>query len=151
MRERWTPVPFAVGTIDDLKPGSFVPIGTVMRFDLDLTQPAVRAYLANSVDQGRVLFSFSSLTKVVQQGGSFPQFYCRENPIVVATGAGAATLSIVVSTSSCVAADLNCDGVVNAADLAALLGGWGGDGPADLNGDGSVGAPDLAILLGSWG
>lgn len=51
----------------------------------------------------------------------------------------------------CVAADLNCDGAVNAQDLAALLGAWGGSGAADLNGDGSIGAQDLAILLGAWG
>jgi hypothetical protein len=40
---------------------------------------------------------------------------------------------------------------VNAADLAILLGQWGGPGSADLNGDGTVSAADLAILLGSWG
>jgi outer membrane protein assembly factor BamB len=50
----------------------------------------------------------------------------------------------------CVAADLNCDGSVNAQDLAALLGAWGGTGTGDLNGDGSVGAQDLAILLSAW-
>jgi outer membrane protein assembly factor BamB len=50
----------------------------------------------------------------------------------------------------CVQADLNCDGAVNAQDLAALLGAWGGSGAGDLNGDGSVGAQDLAILLGAW-
>jgi hypothetical protein len=48
-------------------------------------------------------------------------------------------------------ADLNGDGLVNAADLADLLGQWGQKGgSADLDGDGSVGAPDLAILLGAW-
>ncbi len=48
-------------------------------------------------------------------------------------------------------ADLNGDGSVGAADLAILLGQWGGAGTGDLNGDGSVGASDLAILLGAWG
>ncbi|MCE2881947.1 MAG: hypothetical protein LW636_06280 [Planctomycetaceae bacterium] len=47
-------------------------------------------------------------------------------------------------------ADLNGDGVVNAADLSTLLGQWGSAGSADLNGDGIVGAPDLSILLGAW-
>jgi len=52
--------------------------------------------------------------------------------------------------------DLNGDGVVNGADLAILLGGWGvcpkgGACPADLNGDGSVNGADLGILLGNWG
>lgn len=52
-----------------------------------------------------------------------------------------------------VSPDLNGDGAVNAADLAILLGSWGGCPtlPPDLNGDGVVGAADLAIMLGSWG
>jgi hypothetical protein len=49
------------------------------------------------------------------------------------------------------AGDLNGDGHVDAADLAILLGAWGGSGPADLNNDGTVDAADLAILLGAWG
>lgn len=48
------------------------------------------------------------------------------------------------------AADLDCDGVVGASDLAILLGAWGGAGPADLDGDGVVGASELAELLGAW-
>ncbi|MDZ4756323.1 MAG: M12 family metallo-peptidase [Phycisphaerae bacterium] len=45
--------------------------------------------------------------------------------------------------------DLTQDGVVNGADLAILLGAWGGPG-GDLNGDGVTDAQDLAILLGAW-
>lgn len=52
--------------------------------------------------------------------------------------------------------DFNNDGVVDAADLAALLGNWGecqdcAACTGDLDGDGAVGAADLAILLGNWG
>jgi subtilisin family serine protease len=47
-------------------------------------------------------------------------------------------------------ADLNGDGIVNAADLATLLSGWALAGPTDLDGDGTTGAPDLAILLNAW-
>jgi len=47
--------------------------------------------------------------------------------------------------------DLNGDGIVNGADLAAMLGSWGAAGPADLNGDGIVNGADLALLLGNWG
>lgn len=52
---------------------------------------------------------------------------------------------------SCHPADINCDGSIDAADLAVLLGAWGSSGPGDLNGDGQVNASDLAILLGAWG
>ncbi|MDZ4831368.1 MAG: dockerin type I repeat-containing protein [Phycisphaerae bacterium] len=52
-----------------------------------------------------------------------------------------------------VVGDLNDDGIVDAADLAILLGAWGPALPcslADLNHDGTVDAADLAILLGAW-
>ena len=48
------------------------------------------------------------------------------------------------------ATDFNHDGATNAADLAVLLGNWGGTGTGDLNGDGVINAADLAILLAAW-
>lgn len=49
--------------------------------------------------------------------------------------------------------DLDGSGVVDGADLAAMLAVWGaGPGtPADLNGDGVVDGADLASLLAAWG
>lgn len=47
--------------------------------------------------------------------------------------------------------DLDGNGSVDAADLAILLGSWGGTGPADLDNSGTVDAADLAQLLGAWG
>jgi len=47
--------------------------------------------------------------------------------------------------------DLTGDGTVDGADLALLLGQWGGRGSADLTEDGLVDAADLAIMLGAWG
>jgi hypothetical protein len=53
-------------------------------------------------------------------------------------------------------ADLNCDGVVDGADLLILLSSWGECAnpsvcPADLNDDGTVDGADLLILLSNWG
>ncbi len=50
-------------------------------------------------------------------------------------------------------ADLTSDGIVNAGDLALLLGAWGPNPghPADFNADGTINAADLAFLLGAWG
>jgi hypothetical protein len=50
------------------------------------------------------------------------------------------------------AADLNNDGVVDGADLGALLGAWGpcSGCAADLNDDGVVNGADLGTLLGAW-
>jgi hypothetical protein len=49
--------------------------------------------------------------------------------------------------------DLTCDGSVDGADLAMLLGAWGAcSSPciADLDGSGTVDGADLATLLGAW-
>jgi hypothetical protein len=46
--------------------------------------------------------------------------------------------------------DYDNNGVVDGADLAVLLGSWGGPA-ADLDGNGIVDGADLAILLGAWG
>jgi hypothetical protein len=52
-------------------------------------------------------------------------------------------------------ADVTGNGNVDAADLAAVLGAWGGapkgKANADVNADGNVDGADLAIVLGSWG
>ncbi|MGA1631339.1 MAG: alpha-amylase family glycosyl hydrolase [Phycisphaerales bacterium] len=48
--------------------------------------------------------------------------------------------------------DINRDGFVNGADLAAILSNWGGnDWASDLNDDGIVNGTDLGVMLGSWG
>ena len=47
--------------------------------------------------------------------------------------------------------DLDGNGAVDAADLAALLSAWGGAGAGDLDGSGAVDAADLAALLSAWG
>jgi len=68
------------------------------------------------------------------------------------TGSLTHTASIEVKgVSECQPADLNCDGVVDGADLGILLSRWGSnDCAADLNGDGVVNGADLGILLSSW-
>lgn len=52
--------------------------------------------------------------------------------------------------SSC-PADLNSDGLINGADLATVLSGWGGTGSSDINGDGTTNGADLAAVLSGWG
>jgi hypothetical protein len=51
--------------------------------------------------------------------------------------------------------DITGGGVVDAIDLAAILGAWGTSGQgkfdSDINDDGTVDAQDLAIVLGGWG
>jgi hypothetical protein len=54
------------------------------------------------------------------------------------------------SRSSPCPSDFDGNGTVDGADLATMLGAWGGPG-ADLDGSGATDGADLAILLGAWG
>lgn len=67
-------------------------------------------------------------------------------------GAGASVRPFLgaAAAPSC-PADLTGDGLVDGADLGALLVAWGGTGAADLSGNGLVDGADLAILLNDWG
>lgn len=67
------------------------------------------------------------------------------------TGDAVYTVSVKMTVNLC-PADLEGNGVVNGADLAALLAAWGSDGgAADLNDDQRVDGADLALLLANWG
>jgi len=53
-------------------------------------------------------------------------------------------------TANTIPGDLDGDGLVNGADLASLLNGWGTTGSTDIDGSGNTDAADLAILLNNW-
>ena len=61
-------------------------------------------------------------------------------------------VSGVLASSSC-DGDVDDNGVVDTADLNAVLAAWGpcGGCPEDVNGDGVVDAEDLLIVLAAWG
>ena len=153
-RRRFQAQPMALGMIDGLAPGSAVPGGSIMRFELDVTDPGVQSYLRQGISSGRVLLSLSSLTQVVQGSGPFPSFIAKEHPNV-AFGLSRPARLVVEATEGvpCRDEDINCDGSVNGLDLGALLGAWGACDacPEDLNLDGSVNGLDLGALLGAWG
>jgi len=74
----------------------------------------------------------------------------------VATGNTSEFSACLMAESGALVGDFDNDGLVDASDLALLLGSWGpcppqADCPADLNADGVVNAADLAMLLGNWG
>lgn len=152
VREEWSPDPFATGFIEGLGAGELIPVGSQLIFDLAIDNPLVQGYLQQSVSDGRLSLSVTSLAEVVEQGSVFPAFYCKESPLVEVGAAAAAHLELSVLLFECAIGDLDCDGVVGAVDLGILLGAWGDtDTPYDLDGDGIVDASDLAILLGAWG
>jgi hypothetical protein len=69
----------------------------------------------------------------------------RDLPLV-----GAAHVLLTKDERAGCISDLNGDGLVNGADLAALLSAWGTSG-GDLTGDTRTNGADLAHLLGAWG
>lgn len=69
----------------------------------------------------------------------------------VSWGGGSGEIATFIEISNTCPADLNGDGSVDGADLAALLAAWGGTGPADFNNDMTVDGADLAALLAAWG
>lgn len=150
-RQGFQPTPFAVGQIASLQTGDLVPLGAQMTFEVDVSRPEIQSYLRSSLDSGRLLLVASSLTFVVQQGGNFPAFFAKENPLVSAGLARAARLELRVRVGpACAPGDLNCSGSIDGADLTALLSNWGGTGSTDINGDGTTNGLDLTVLLGGW-
>lgn len=145
------PTPFAAGRIAALEAGDLIPLGSQMTFDVNVGHPAIQSYLRESLHAGRLMLVASSLTFVVQQGGNFPAFFAKENPLVAVGLARAARLDLTVRVGpACSPIDLNCDGSVNGSDLTAILSNWGGQGPTDVNGDGTTDGLDLTVLLGAW-
>jgi hypothetical protein len=67
---------------------------------------------------------------------------------------GAVFASAKVPANPCRRGDLDCNGVVNGADLGLMLAGWGTCGtpcPGDLDGNGVINGADIGFLLASWG
>ncbi len=151
-RERFEPRRFATGNCSTLASGALVPVNTAMHFDLNLADPFVQRYLCTGLDQGKLFFVISSLTFVEQQGGNFPAFFAKENPLVQFQLAHAASFQITVETGPpCAPADIDCDGTVDGVDLSYVLSDWGGTGQGDINNDGITDGIDLATLLSGWG
>ena len=153
-RERYAPLPFAVGTIAGVAAGELVPAGRIMRFEIDVHDPGVQRYLRDGIGAGRLALAVTSLTFVQQQSGQFPSFVAKENALVAIGAARAARLVIEATDGpACAPADFDCDGAVNGDDLGRLLAAWGicGSCAEDLTGDGAVDGDDMGQLLSAWG
>lgn len=118
----------------------------------------------------KIFVTFGNVTTVREVAAGVG--YMSDSPLIQHVGVGSATsvnVKVVWPTSSIaqslqnilvdnileiieqIPADLNGDGLVNAADLAQLLSAWGSADPsADFNHDGVVNSADLATLLVSW-
>lgn len=86
---------------------------------------------------------------VFDDGEGSPPSLCAGGDFIVSP-AGDSYLARWQRCPLAVPSDLDDDGIVGAADLAILLGGWGQGGITDINGDGTTDFIDLAVLLGAW-
>jgi len=72
--------PLAVGRIDGLSAGSLVPEDSLVKFDIDLTDPSALAWLRTSLNAGYIEFMVTSLYPTSQEASSgYPSFYTKEN------------------------------------------------------------------------
>ena len=149
-REGFQPAPFAIGRVNGLAAGALVPQDSVMRFQVDVSQPGIRAYLREGLDRGRLFLSVSALTLVQQQAGDFPVFYSKENALVAFGLAQAPRLRIKVETGpTCAFGDLDCNGRVDQGDVALVLLDFGpcAGCASDVDGSGFVDFGDVALVM----
>jgi hypothetical protein len=92
---------------------------------------------------GQIEFGFASGNSTSIGGNQFS--------MQIAYGVDNWSVTVVSAPPPACLGDLDGNRVVDASDLAILLGQWSGTGAADLDGSGLVDAADLAILLGAWG
>ena len=149
-RESFQARAFGTGSIAGLAAGAAVPVDSIMRFPIDVSDPGIQRYLVQGLDAGRLFLAVSSLAFVQQQGGAFPSFYSKENAFVQFGLAQAPRLRIEVETApTCRAVDLDCSGTVDFSDVALVLLDYGPcPGCAtDLDGTGEVDFGDVAIVM----
>ena len=124
--------------------------------DLNTKPPVLVATIDESFEQTQPIdppFAFENVAlgvpTLLPPGGT-AQLLFGGSLSSIGAGIGADITLVATGDLLCVAADLNCDGVVNGADLGILLAAWGTSGPGDLNGDGIVDGADLGLLLTAW-
>lgn len=143
--------PFAIGVTTAAAPGAALPANAEFRFDLDLNNPDVLAYLREAVSQGRLRLAIATMFPAESAGGggpgsgAYPTFYTKENLF----GAGRRA-RLTMTVEPCIEGDLDCSGVVDVDDLNLVLGDWLGSGPGDADCDGVTDVDDLNLVLGNW-
>lgn len=142
----------------DWPPGSvLILIGGGLTLVADVEHPPAGAWTRYAVPLAAASFR---LNNAAGQPATPAQFANAMSSLVairisaeLGSEAGEETVDLdsVILRGPCLA-DLNGDGVVNAADLTILLGSWGPFfSAADLDDSRTVDAADLSILLGAWG
>ncbi len=144
----WIRIFLEPGAVDDIPPHG---VGAVIRLTIDGRERIGR------IDGGSNYLSMSELSAHFGLGDAAAV----DSLVIEWTNGDVTTLEDIAANQTLTIAagaatipgDINEDGAVDAADLAALLAAWGAcapDCPEDLNNDGVVDAADLAVLLAAW-
>jgi Tol biopolymer transport system component len=115
--------------------------------------PAAQTSLA-SVATGGAQGNGDSREPEISANGRFVAFHSLANTLVAGDTNGFFDVFVRdLGAPAGIPGDLNGDGLVNGADLGALLAAWGpcAGCAADLDGDGTVNGADLGVLLAHWG
>ena len=143
---RFTPGDFNFDGVADTEDYRLICAG--VGADLDAVAPWIcpdgETVIDNYVFQGREFQRVHAMQQMAPSDGD-----AGANATII-TAADATAHRVMLGFG--VAPDQNGDGVVNATDLALILGSWGTDDPiADVDCNGAVNAADLALVLGAWG
>ncbi|QYK48629.1 MAG: hypothetical protein KF838_01965 [Phycisphaeraceae bacterium] len=155
VRERFNPAAMAIGTTDQVTPGSLVPIDTTLTFEVDLCDPATRAYFARSLSAGRLHLAITSLEPASGgpgggSGGLYPRFYTKEDPKTTSNPLLRVSLDVEVRIG--VRPDVNGDTIVDILDFLDFFGAFGaGDPFADYNADCEVDILDFLDFFEDFG
>jgi hypothetical protein len=118
----------AIGTTGAVQPGQIVPANTEFVFEINLCDPATRAYFQRSLDQGRLNLLITSLHPTAGPGSTqYPVFYTKENPLSTAFGY-AAKLELVVNQG--LRSDIDNDGSRTVNDFVTFLNLFAAGNPA---------------------
>ncbi|MEE2907368.1 MAG: hypothetical protein VX527_05985 [Planctomycetota bacterium] len=158
LTEAFDPTFFAVGKNSELTPGELIPELGRLQFDVDLEDPHVACYLAESLSFGTLDVMITSLHPASEPGSggetNYPNWILKEHPLVTIDAVDAATLILEVEVvePSGVPGDTDGDGFVTVDDLLNVLGNFGSCPccPTDFDGDGYVNVDEVLAVIANW-
>ena len=154
VRQHFEAMPLATGVNSGLTLGEWVPQGSSLTFNIDLTSAAAQSYVNKGLNAGSLRFMVSSLHPASGGPGGgtgsviYPAFFTKENPAAVELGF---LPSISLDVRVYPGADFNMDGGVDGSDVEAFFLAWeAGDAIADFNIDGGVDGADIEAFFIAW-
>ena len=138
------PLPFVLPLVGTLvESGETLELGFISDFDFDQPIPAIEEPIENVP---------LPIPTILPPGGTANLLLSATSSEGTTSGQWSSSVVAVGEPSGCAGnPDIDGNGSVNGADLAALLSSWNQNGgPGDINCDGIVNGADLSELLASW-